>query len=150
MHRCPSPKPGNPRCRRRSPRIGQRLFTQHLNAGDLDAVMVPVRTRRPLRGAVRRNVVGRDRIRDGVGRMIEAKRSLESRVIKTVTVGDIALLYTDFEGTTVEASGKTVRSATRRSRSCAASPTAPGSSSWATRTAAADDIALTPKSRLYG
>jgi hypothetical protein len=40
--------------------------------------------------------------------MIDAKTRLHSQVVKTVTVGDIAQLYTDFEGTTVDDSGKTV------------------------------------------
>jgi ketosteroid isomerase-like protein len=41
--------------------------------------------------------------------MIEAKTRLHSRVIKAVTVGDIAQLYTDFEGTTVDNSGRNRR-----------------------------------------
>jgi ketosteroid isomerase-like protein len=32
----------------------------------------------------------------------------QSRVVKAVTVGGVALLYTDFEGTMVDGSGKTV------------------------------------------
>jgi len=32
---------------------------------------------------------------------------LHSRVVRKVTVGDVAQLYTDFEGTTVDSSGKT-------------------------------------------
>jgi hypothetical protein len=41
-------------------------------------------------------------------RLIDAKTRLHSRVVETVTVGDIAQLYTDFEGTTVDTSGNTV------------------------------------------
>jgi ketosteroid isomerase-like protein len=37
-----------------------------------------------------------------------AKTRLQSRVVKAVTVGEVALLYTDFQGTTVDPSGKTV------------------------------------------
>jgi hypothetical protein len=40
--------------------------------------------------------------------MINAKTQLHTRVVKAVTVGEIAQLYTDFEGTTLDASGKTV------------------------------------------
>jgi ketosteroid isomerase-like protein len=40
--------------------------------------------------------------------MIDAKTHLRSQVIKAVTVGDIAQLYTDFEGTAVDGSGKSV------------------------------------------
>jgi ketosteroid isomerase-like protein len=40
--------------------------------------------------------------------MIDAKTQMHSRVVKAVTVGDIAQLYADFEGTTVDDSGKTI------------------------------------------
>jgi ketosteroid isomerase-like protein len=40
--------------------------------------------------------------------MIDAKTCLHSRFIKAVAVDDIALLSTDFEGTTDETSGKAV------------------------------------------
>ena len=43
-----------------------------------------------------------------LGGMIEAKARLHSRVVKAVTVGDIAQLYTDFEGSMNDDSGKTV------------------------------------------
>jgi ketosteroid isomerase-like protein len=51
-------------------------------------------------------LIGRDRIRKVVGSLIEAKARLYSRVVKAVTVGDIAQLYTDFEGTMHDESGK--------------------------------------------
>ena len=53
-------------------------------------------------------VVGRDRIRDVLAGLIDAHTRLPSRVIKAVTVGAVALLYTDFQGTTVDASGTPV------------------------------------------
>ena len=40
--------------------------------------------------------------------MIDAKTQLHSRVVKAATLGDIAQLYTDFEGTTLDASGRAV------------------------------------------
>ncbi len=43
-----------------------------------------------------------------LGGMIDAKTQMHSRVVKALTVGGIAQLYTDFEGTTVDASGKTI------------------------------------------
>jgi uncharacterized protein (TIGR02246 family) len=51
---------------------------------------------------------GRDAIRKVLGGLIEAKTHFQSRVVRAVTVGDIAQLYTDFEGTRVDESGKTV------------------------------------------
>jgi ketosteroid isomerase-like protein len=51
---------------------------------------------------------GRDRIRDILTRMIRSKTKLQSRVIKAISVDDVAVLYTDFQGTTMDASEKTM------------------------------------------
>jgi ketosteroid isomerase-like protein len=56
----------------------------------------------------RETVAGRDEIRKVLASMIGAKTCLHSRVVKAVTVGDIAHLYTDFEGTTLDAAGNAV------------------------------------------
>ena len=40
--------------------------------------------------------------------LIDAKTHMQCRVVKAVVTGDVAVLYTDFQRTTVEASGKTV------------------------------------------
>jgi uncharacterized protein (TIGR02246 family) len=53
-------------------------------------------------------LVGRDAIRKVLADLIEAKTRFQSRVLRVETSGDIAQLYTDFEGTMVDASGKTV------------------------------------------
>ena len=53
-------------------------------------------------------LVGRDQIHKVLGGMIDAKTQLHSRVVKAATLGDIAQLYTDFEGTTLDASGRAV------------------------------------------
>jgi ketosteroid isomerase-like protein len=53
-------------------------------------------------------VVGRDRIRQVLAGMIRSKTKLESRVIKAIIVDDVALVYTDFQGTTVDAWGETI------------------------------------------
>jgi uncharacterized protein (TIGR02246 family) len=84
------------------------LFEQHLNAGDLGAV---VALYEPGASFVLRSgdtIVGRDGIRQMLAGLIRTKTRLHGRVIKAVTVGDVALLYTDFQGTTVGPSGKTV------------------------------------------
>jgi uncharacterized protein (TIGR02246 family) len=84
------------------------LFEQHLNAGDLDAVVAlyePGATFVPRSGDT---IVGRDGIRQMLAGLIRTKTRLHGRVIKAVTVGDVALLYTDFQGTTVGPSGKAV------------------------------------------
>ena len=53
-----------------------------------------------------KTLVGCGAIRGVLGAMIEAKTQLHSRVVRVVTVGDIAQLYTDFEITTVDSSKK--------------------------------------------
>jgi len=40
--------------------------------------------------------------------MIRSKTKLQSRVIKAISVDDVAVLYTDFQGATMDASEKTM------------------------------------------
>jgi len=85
------------------------VFVQHVNAGDLDAVMALYEPDAHFISPSGETLVGRDAIRKVVGHLIDAKtRYRGSRVIKAVTVGDIAQLYTDFERTSVDDSGNTV------------------------------------------
>ena len=84
------------------------LFEQNLNAGDLDAVMEPYEPDARFVARSGETVIGRDRIRDALAGMIQSKARLQSRVIKAITVDDVALLYTDFQGTAVDPSGKTI------------------------------------------
>jgi len=53
-------------------------------------------------------MAGRERIRPVLARLIDTKTRFQSRIVKAVTVGDTALLYTNFEGTMVDATGGTV------------------------------------------
>jgi ketosteroid isomerase-like protein len=53
-------------------------------------------------------LVGRNAIRKVLAGMIEAKTQFQSRVVRAVTVGEIAQLYTDFDGTRIDESGNTV------------------------------------------
>jgi hypothetical protein len=71
-------------------------------------------------------LIGAKRIRDVLAGMIDAKTRLHSRAIKAVAVGDVALLLTDFEGTTVDDSGKTVAIRHKAIEFSAPSRTAPG------------------------
>jgi len=84
-----------------------RVFEQHLDAGDLDAVMALYDPEARFVTRSGETLVGREAIRKVLGSMIKAKTQLHSRVVRAVTVGDVAQLYTDFEGTTVDSSGKT-------------------------------------------
>jgi uncharacterized protein (TIGR02246 family) len=75
---------------------------------DLDAVMALYDTEARFVTRSGETLVGREAIRVVLGCMIKAKMQLHSRVVRAVTVGDVAQLYTDFEGTTVDSSGKTI------------------------------------------
>lgn len=84
------------------------LFEERLNAGDLDGVM---KLYEPTAHFVARSgetVVGRDHIRPFVAGMIQSKTKLKSQVVRAINVNDIAVLYTDFQGTMVDPSGQRV------------------------------------------
>jgi uncharacterized protein (TIGR02246 family) len=85
------------------------LFTKHLNAGDLDAVVDMYEPEARFVTPSGDILVGRDKIRQVLVGLIDAKTQFQSRVVKKVIVGDIALLYSDFQGTTNDPSGKTVK-----------------------------------------
>jgi uncharacterized protein (TIGR02246 family) len=104
----PEPKAKEATMLPHKPEDWPRLFEQHLNAGDLDAVMVLYEPDARFVGRSGETVIGRDRVREVLAGMIRTKTRLESRVVKAVTVDDIALLYTDFQGTMLDASGQTV------------------------------------------
>jgi uncharacterized protein (TIGR02246 family) len=85
-----------------------RVFENHLNAGDLDAVLALYDSEAHFVAPSGEILVGHDQIREVLARLIAAKTRFRSRVIRAVTVGEIAHLSTDFEGTMVDESGKTV------------------------------------------
>src|SRR5688572_21638123 len=79
------------------------LFTAYLNAGDLDGVIALYEQGARFVTRSGGTLLGRDRIRPLIAGLIDAKTHLESRVVKTVAAGDVAVLYTDFHGTAVDA-----------------------------------------------
>jgi uncharacterized protein (TIGR02246 family) len=83
------------------------VFEQLFNAGDLDAVMALDDPEARFVTQSGETLVGREAIRKVLGSMMEAKTQFHSRVVRAMTVGDIAQLYTDFDGTTIDSSGKT-------------------------------------------
>jgi uncharacterized protein (TIGR02246 family) len=85
-----------------------RLFEKHLNAGDLEAVMALYEPGARFVAPSGEAVVGHDWIRKALANMIVAKTRLHSRIVQEVTIGNIALLYTDFEATTIDGSEKTI------------------------------------------
>jgi uncharacterized protein (TIGR02246 family) len=97
----------------RNPEEWPRAFTRHLNAGELDAV---VALYEPDANFVQRSgelLVGREKIRPVLAGLIRAKTQFEDGVVRAMTVGEIAVLYTDFRGSMLDASGARVAIASR-------------------------------------
>jgi uncharacterized protein (TIGR02246 family) len=95
----------------RNPEDWPHDFTQALNAGDLEAVVALYDPDARFVDRTGEILIGRDRIRDILAGLINSHTRLHSRAIKTVVVDNIALLYTDFDGTTIKASGSTAETA---------------------------------------
>jgi len=83
------------------------LFESRLNTGDLESVMALYEPNARFVAKTGETVAG-DGIRQALADMIDAQTRLQSRVVKSVTVDDIALLYTNFQGSSVDPSGKTI------------------------------------------
>jgi uncharacterized protein (TIGR02246 family) len=84
------------------------LFVQYLNSGDLEAVAALYAPNARFVARSGETIIGHDRIRDMLTRMIRLKTKLQSQVIRTINVDEVAVLYTDFQGTTMDASEKTI------------------------------------------
>jgi uncharacterized protein (TIGR02246 family) len=83
-------------------------FERHLNAGDLEATLALYEPDARFVAPSGETLVGRDAIRPVLRGLIAAKTSFASRVVRAVVAGEIAVLYTDFSGTTRDARGETV------------------------------------------
>jgi uncharacterized protein (TIGR02246 family) len=88
-----------------APEDWPRLFEEHLNAGDLDGVIALYEAGATFVQRSGDTLVGRDRIRQVIAGLIATRTRLQSRVLRAVTVDDIAVLYSDFVGVTVDESG---------------------------------------------
>jgi uncharacterized protein (TIGR02246 family) len=84
------------------------VFEQRFNAGDLDAVMALYEPDARFVARSGEVLIGHERIREALGKLIGAQTQFRSRVVRAVTVADVAQLSTDFEGTATDDSGKTV------------------------------------------
>jgi len=91
-----------------TPEAWPRQFEGQLNAGNLDGMLALYEPEAHFLKKSGETLVGRDAIRKVLGGMIEVKTQFRSRVVRATTIGDIAQLYTDFEGTSLNQSGKTV------------------------------------------
>jgi uncharacterized protein (TIGR02246 family) len=108
MRRLPDPKGTKSTMLPHKPEDWPRLFVQYLNSGDLEAVVALYAPNARFVGRSGEIIVGRDQIRDVLARMIRSKTKLQSRVIKAINADDVAVLYTDFQGTTMDALEKTI------------------------------------------
>ena len=85
-----------------------RQFEEQLNAGNLDGMLALYEPEAHFVKTSGETLVGQDAIRNALRSLIEAKTHLQSRVVRATTIGDIAQLYADFEGTRLDESGKAV------------------------------------------
>lgn len=86
-----------------------RLFTERLNAGDLEGVVALYEPDARFVTPSGETLVGRDRMRLVLAGLIDTGTRMQGEVVKVVTADDIAVLYTDFAVTTVGASGETAQ-----------------------------------------
>ena len=85
-----------------------RAFEEHLNAGDLDGMIELYDPEARFVSRSGDTVIGHERIRPVLAELIRTNTRMQGRVARVVDVGDIALLYTDFLGTTIDVAGRTV------------------------------------------
>jgi ketosteroid isomerase-like protein len=97
----------------RDPEDWPSVFAQHLNAGDLDKVMSLYEPDARFVAPSGETLIGSDRIRQVIAGLIQANTKFRSRVLRATRIDDLALLYTDFDGTTVDGSGKTIELCSR-------------------------------------
>ena len=83
-------------------------FELHLNAGDLDSVMSLYKPGARFVTQSGEILVGRDQIRKVIGGLIQSRTRMTARVLRAIVLHDLAVLYTDFQGTTVDDSGETI------------------------------------------
>jgi uncharacterized protein (TIGR02246 family) len=90
------------------PQDWPRIFTERINAGDIEGAAALYEPDARFVTPSGETLVGREQMRRVLAGLIDAKTHMQCRVVKAVVTGDVAVLYTDFQRTTVEASGKTV------------------------------------------
>src|SRR5262245_53120503 len=90
-----------------------RVFEEQLNAGNLDGVAALYDPDARFVAPSGDIIVGRDGIRPVLAELIRTKTRFRSRVVKSIAVDDIALVCTDFHGTSVDSAGKTIAADSR-------------------------------------
>jgi uncharacterized protein (TIGR02246 family) len=82
------------------------MFEKSLNAGDLEQIVSLYEPGAVFVSPSGETLVGRDQIRQVLAGLMEKKARFESHIVRAVTVADIAVLYTNFQGTVMEAPDK--------------------------------------------
>jgi uncharacterized protein (TIGR02246 family) len=90
----------------RQPEEWPRAFTECLSAGDLGGMLALYETDACLQAPSGEVAAGHERIRAVLAGLIRSQARLESRVAKSLVTGDLALLYSDFDGTLIAPSGE--------------------------------------------
>jgi uncharacterized protein (TIGR02246 family) len=90
----------------REPHDWPTVFEKNLDAGDLEQIVSLYEPGAVFVSPSGETLVGRDQIRQVLAGLIEKKARFESHVVRAVTVADIAVLYTNFQGTVMEAPDK--------------------------------------------
>jgi ketosteroid isomerase-like protein len=89
------------------PESWPRVFTAHLAAGNLDEMVALYEPEaRMLAPTTGEQVAGHAAIRSVLAGLIQSHALLQCQVVKCVTSGDLAMLYTDFHGSLRAASGE--------------------------------------------
>ena len=92
----------------RDPEDWPSVFAQHLNAGDLEKVLSLYEPEARFVAPSGETLVSRDRIRQVIAGLIHSNTKFQSRVLRVTRIDDLAVLYTDFDGTTNDSSGKEI------------------------------------------
>jgi uncharacterized protein (TIGR02246 family) len=89
------------------------LFERYLNDGDLESAVALYDLDATFVAKSGDTVVGRDAIRGVLSGLIVGKARLHGTVVRAVTAGDVAVLYTDWQGTLTGPSGEAAKEDTR-------------------------------------
>jgi uncharacterized protein (TIGR02246 family) len=98
----------------RTPEDCDRFFAEHVNAGDLDALVALYEPGGSLVQADGGVAVGHAKIREVLGRLVALRPTLHTEIVKVVQTGaDLAIVYNDWrmtakrpDGTSVERAGR--------------------------------------------
>ena len=92
----------------RDPEDWPSVFAQHLNAGDLEKVLSLYEPEARFVAPSGETLVGLDRIGEVIAALIRSNTKMKGRVLRVTRIDDLAVLYTDFDGTTNDSSGKEI------------------------------------------